>query len=186
MAHGAELLSEARQIADNLSRGIIKKKSFQRFFPTYPFGGDGIEGEMLSEALNLVFKHFHLVAKATVKEDLSISAKSKRQQDGFRIGAEKPFVSPNSADDVLGIAAVMEDENDELCHWVVFVGKNHLKATDIECPNNWNGIVLDSDRGYKFWKIDPEQIQLHIQREQAKHDEEMYWIYSFLAVAVER
>ena len=65
MAHGAELLSEARQIADNLSRGIIKKKSFQRFFPTYPFGGDGIEGEMLSEALNLVFKHFHLVAKAT-------------------------------------------------------------------------------------------------------------------------
>jgi hypothetical protein len=65
-------------------KGLIKKKSFQRFFPTYPFGGNGIEGEMLSEALNLVFKQFRLVAKATVKEDFSISAKSKRQLRGTR------------------------------------------------------------------------------------------------------
>ena len=74
----------------------------------------------------------------------------------------------------------MEDENDELCHWVVLVGKNHLEGTRIDCPNDWNGIVLDSDRGYKVWKIDPEQVQLHIQ--QAEQDKAMHWVYSFVSV----
>ena len=159
---------------------LIRKRFFQRFFPTYPFGGEGIEAEPLSELLNLVLKHFHLGAKAAVQEDLSISVNSRRQQGWFRIGAEELFLSPNSADDVLGIAAVMEDENDELCHWVVLVGKNHLEGTRIDCPNDWNGIVLDSDRGYKVWKIDPEQVQLHIQ--QAEQDKAMHWVYSFVSV----
>jgi hypothetical protein len=163
--------------------GLIKKQSFQQFFPTYPFGGYGIQDE-LSEVLKLAFKHVRLAAKATVKEDLSISANSKRQQGWFRIGAEKPFISPNSPDDVLGIAAVMEDEDDKLQHWVVLVGKYHLSGTDIECLSNWNGIVLDSDRGYKFWKIDPEQTQLHIQREQAQQDDAIWWISSFVSVTV--
>ena len=97
----------------------------------------------LSEVLKLAFKHFHLAAKATVEEDLSVSAGSKRQQGWFRIGTEKPFVSPNLPDDLLGIAAVMEDADDELQHWVALVGKNHLRETDIECLSNWNGIVLE-------------------------------------------
>ena len=163
--------------------GLIKKKTFQQFFPCYPFGGEGIQDE-LSEVLKLAFKHFHLAAKATVEEDLSVSAGSKRQQGGFRIGAEKPFVPPNLPDDVLGIAAVMEEADDKLQHWVALVGRNHLRGTDIKCLSNWNGIVLDSDRGYKFWKIDPEQIQLHIQREQAQPEDAIFWISSFVSVTV--
>ena len=162
--------------------GLINKKTFQQFFPSYPFGGKGMDE--LSELLTLAFKHFHLVAKAIVEEDLSVSARSKRQQGWFRIGTEKPFVSPKLPDDVLGIAAVMEDADDKLQHWVVLVGNNHLIGTDIEGPSKGNGIVLDSDRGYKFWKIDPEQIQLHIQREQAQQDDAIFWISSFVSVTV--
>jgi hypothetical protein len=163
--------------------GLIEKPFFQEIFSKYPFGGKGIQ-KGLSEVLNLAFKHFHLGAKATVKEDLSISAKSKRQQNGFRIGAEEPFVPPNSADDVLGVAAVMEDKNDNLQHWVVFVGKSHLTGTDIECANNWNGVVLDSDRGYKFWKIEPEQTQFYVRRQQAQQDDAICWISSFISLTV--
>jgi hypothetical protein len=43
---------------------LIRKRFFQRFFPTDPFGGEGIEAKPLSELLNLVLKHFHLGAKA--------------------------------------------------------------------------------------------------------------------------
>jgi hypothetical protein len=50
---------------------LIKKQSFQQFFPTYPFGGNGIQDE-LSDVLKLAFKHVRLAAKATVKEDLGI------------------------------------------------------------------------------------------------------------------
>jgi hypothetical protein len=78
----------------------------------------------------------------------------------------------------------MEDEDDKLQHWVVSVGKNHLRGTDIECLSTRNGIVLDSDRGYKFWKIEPEQTQLYFRRQQAQQDAAIWWISSFVSVTV--
>ena len=46
----------------------------------------------------------------------------------------------------------MEDEDDKLGHWVVFVGKRHLeglKDTGLSSERQWNGIILNSDRGYE-------------------------------------
>jgi len=165
-------------------RGLVGNKEFCNIFHALePFGGEGIEAPALYDALKLARDHFHFEFKAHIAEDLEVGIEAEKQNEfWFRIGAERPFV--DHATDVLGIAAVKEDEDDELLHWVVVVGKNHLEATDIECGNYWNGVVLDSCRGYKFWKCEHAN---GLPRLRIKRDNEpgkvIYCIYSFISVA---
>jgi hypothetical protein len=56
-------------------------------------------------------------------------------------------------DNVLGLGVVTEDEADEIGHWVVFVGRTRLNDIGLSCAAHWNGIILDSHRGYKCWRV---------------------------------
>jgi hypothetical protein len=164
--------------------GLVQAGAFNSAFPETPLGDEGLDASELKDTLDQALSYFKISAQVKVEEDESIYAGDPSQYSRwFRIGAEGPFIAPNSPDDALGVACVREDEDDELEHWVVLVGSNHLEDTGIECPE-WDGIVLDSDRGYKFWRIDPEQIQLHIQREKTQQDVAIYWISSFVSVTV--
>jgi hypothetical protein len=100
-------------------------------------------------------------------------------------------VPPAQPDDVLGLAVVKEGEDDDIGHWVVFIGKNQLKDTGISCEDDWNGIVLDSDRGYERWRIGTDrktqlrQLAISIQRD-AKHTvTRVEWIYSFVSLSLD-
>ena len=169
---------------------FIETGAFHGFFPRTPLGNKGLDTPMLIGALALALSHFNLRSRIIIEDDQSVDPADKSKHDRwFRYGAEKPFVSPNSPDDVLGIAAVMEDEDDELQHWVVFVGKNHLK----NCENDWNGIVLDSERGYELWRVgtDNKLPRISIRRNakapirrNAKAAIPVHWISSFVSVAV--
>ncbi len=55
-------------------------------------------------------------------------------------------ILPETAASALGLAAVREGEDDNLAHWVAFIGKDHLNdlnGTGIACEFDWKGIVLD-------------------------------------------
>ncbi|MGH6834458.1 MAG: hypothetical protein ACREC9_02700 [Methylocella sp.] len=169
--------------------GLIGAGTLNGFFPKGPFGGgEGLDAPRLKDALSQALSYFKINAQVTIEEDESIYVGDPEQYKcWFRIGAEKPFV--NSADNALGVACVIEDEVDEITHCVVLVGKNHLQ-NEMDIPplpgRDWNGIVLDSDRGYKFWKYDARDGCLHIQIQGNKkvEDKPMYWVYSFISVRV--
>jgi hypothetical protein len=165
---------------------FIETGAFHGFFPRTPLGNEGLDTPMLIGALALALSHFNLRSRIIIEDDQSVDPADKSKHDRwFRYGAEKPFVSPNCPDDVLGVAAVMEDEDDELQHWVVFVGKNHLKNTRIDCESDWNGIVLDSERGYERWRVGTDNKLPRISiRRNAKAAIPVHWISSFVSVAV--
>lgn len=166
---------------------LIVTGAFDGFFPERPFGDEGLDTQPLKDVLSRTLSHFKINAWLEIEEDESTYLGDQRQDKfWFRIGAEKPFVKPNSPNHVLGIAAVMEDKKDDLGHWVVLVGRDHLNGTNIGCENGWNGVVLDSDRGYKFWKIvnyGSPQLLIRIQRNRNVMDTLMHWVYSFISAS---
>ncbi len=122
--------------------GADKFREFRRFidtfvfdgpFPKRPFGDDGLTQKLLFYALSRALEHFEIVARLVVGQNL-----------------------PETAASALGLAAVREGEDDNLAHWVAFIGKDHLNdlnGTGIACESDWKGIVLDSDRGYERWWV---------------------------------
>jgi hypothetical protein len=80
----------------------------------------------------------------------------------------------------------MEDDADKLEHWVVLVGKGPLKRTGISCEDDWNGIVLDSDRGYERWRVvvekDTKLSRIWIRRRRRKKATPVDWINSFVSL----
>ena len=125
-------------------RRLVGSGSFRGFFPETPFGDNGLEAPMLVEALSRTLLHFNLRGKLSIEEDRFRDPYDEANQNCyFRPGTERPFVPPAQPDDVLGLAVVKEGEEDDIGHWVVFIGKNQLKDTGISCENDWNGIVLE-------------------------------------------
>lgn len=165
---------------------IINQPSFKRCFPETPFGGEGVEAPTLIGALYLALERAGHKGKARIEENLSLPVPEtdSPSDHGFRIGVEEAFTSPH---DVLGLAAVREDDEDTLEHWVVFVGKSHLENPEIKIDSKvWDGIVLDSDRDYLYWKrnsVDPKKPYIDIARSGGK-PKTIYWISSFISVSV--
>jgi hypothetical protein len=158
--------------------------AFNNFFPETPFGDDGMEAPALIDALELALKHAGLKSKARIEETLSIPIKDSPDDNGFRIGIEEAFTSPHG---VIGLAAVHEEERDHIGHCVVFVGKNHLENTKID-SKDWDGIVLDSDRDYLYWRNinyenNPARPCIEIRRSNEKPIP-IWWISSFISVSV--
>ncbi len=120
---------------ENLSNddyiGACKFREFIRFidtfdfdgpFPKRPFGDYGLTQTLLKYALSRALKYFKIDARVDVGDIL-----------------------PATAAGTLGIAAVEEGGNDDLGHWVTFVGKdflNDLNDSSITCESDWNEIVL--------------------------------------------
>jgi hypothetical protein len=162
---------------------ILDLPSFKRFFPETPFGGEGVEAPTLIGALYLALESAKLKGRARIEEDASIPVNNRRQRKyWFRIGVEKAFAPPH---DVLGLAAVREDDKDTLEHWVVFVGKSHLENTEID-PKDSDGVVLDSDRDYLYWKHSYDESNnpcIEIARS-GQSFRRVEWISSFVSVSV--
>jgi hypothetical protein len=166
---------------------IVNEPTFKRFFPETPFGGEGVEAPTLIGTLYLALEKARLKGKARIEEDVSIPLNDKRQNLWLRIGVEQAFTSPY---DVLGLAQVHEEEPDlPIGHCVVFIGKNHLENTEID-SKDWDGIVLDSDRDYLYWrkmndKNDPAKPCIEIERSNSERKPiPIYWISSFISVSV--
>jgi hypothetical protein len=164
---------------------ILDLPSFKRFFPETPFGGEGVEATTLIGALYLALESGKLKGRARIEENLSLPVpKTDSPSDhGFRSGVEEAFNLPH---DVLGLASVREDKDDGLEHWVVFVGKNQLINTKID-SKGWDGVVLDSDRDYLYWKrnsVDPKKPYIEIARPDENKPKTIYWISSFISVSV--
>ena len=158
-------------------RRLIASGGFRGFFPETPFGDYGIEAPMLVEALSRTLLKFNLPGKLTIEEDqLRDPYDEDNQKNYFRPGTEKPF-APGKLESVLGLAAVKEDKNDDLGHWVVFIGKEHLQKTGIDCKDGWRGILLDSQRGYKFWRVDfhkkLSRVSLYVSRDGKEEEKQV-------------
>ncbi len=97
-------------------------------FPEWPFGGNGLNRPQFVATPREAIDIFKLPASVEIEH--------------FPIAA---------VDSAFGLAAVREGKRDRLGHWVVLVGNHHLGDADI-VPDGWNGVVLDSDRGYEFWR----------------------------------
>jgi len=167
---------------------FIETGAFHGFFPRTPLGNEGLDTPMLIGALALALSHFNLRGRIIIEDDQSVDPADKSKHDRwFRYGAEKPFDPPARADGALGLAVVKEDANDDLAHWVVFVGKNHLKNTGIDCEGDWNGIVLDSERGYERWRVgtDKKLPRISIRRDAKAAARPVEWIYSFLSLSLD-
>jgi hypothetical protein len=147
--------------------------SFKCFFPETPFGDEN--GTDIEGALCIALQKAKLKCKIQTEEDESIPSDDPRQCFGFRIGIEGAFDSPN---DVLGLTQVHEDEDDiSIGHCVVIIGKSHLEATKLN-SKDWDGIVLDSDRDYVYWKRNndnPKKPYIEIARSDGK-PLPIYWI----------
>jgi len=163
--------------------------SFKRFFPKKPFGDEnGMNARMLKRALCDALETAKLNRKAQIiqiEEDETVSCDDKKQKAFWlRIGVEKAFDSPH---DVLGLAQVHEEKPDlEIGHCVVLIGKSHLETTKIELKD-WDGIVLDSDRDYVYWKLnntDPKKPYIEIARSDEKPLPPIQWISSFISVSL--
>jgi hypothetical protein len=168
-----------------LFRELITESQFRAFFPTTPFGGDGLESPLVIALLTLALSRFRLRGKVQLEDDLSVDSYDKGKWDTwFRYGTEKPFITPANVDDALGLACIKEDKRDDLCHWVVFVGKGHLEECGIACKSDWNGIVLDSDRGYAGWQIGVESKLpcVKIARSEDTEPNSVDWICSFISI----
>ena len=177
---------------------FIETGALDKFFPQWPFGGDGLEPSALVGVLSHALAYFTVGGRIIVEDDHSIAADDTSKWDRwFRYGAEIPFVSKEMAEAALGLACVLEDKYDKLGHWVVLVGKNHLKGTSIKCEPDWDGVVLDSDRGYERWRafVDSELPRIKLKRssetaELLRRDlseaaePEVWWIYSFVSVGL--
>ncbi len=161
---------------------------FRGFFPERPFGDGGIEAPMLVEALYRALLWSNLRGKITIEENELLDPYNKdNHYTYFRPGTEKPFVPPARSDNVLGLAVVKENRADVIGHWVVFVGKGQLKDTGISCNIKSHGIVLDSERGYKSWRIikpsEAKRRQILICRDVEERETPIEWIYSFVSLS---
>ncbi len=170
-------------------RRFIGSGGFRACFPASPFGDMGPDGPMLVEALSSTLLQFNLRGEPTIEEDRFLDPYDETYQDRFfRYGTEKPFASEKQVNEVLGLAVVKEDEFDDVGHWVVFVGKNHLTDTGITCENEWDGIVLDSDRGYERWRVgedsDTSLPRISIRRDKDDTATPVEWIYSFVSLSL--
>jgi hypothetical protein len=163
---------------------LVAAGTFNGLFPEDPFGGDGLDPPTVKEVLSRTLEFYKIHANAVIEEDESIYHGAPEQYSpGFRIGAERPF---RAAADVLGIALVRQDTDDKIGHYVVLIGNKHLpEEMGIRLPADWNGIVLDSDRGYKFWKCENHNgnpfLQIKCEREKRLRD--IYSVYSFISVS---
>lgn len=156
---------------------ICDFQAFNQEFPKTPFGGD--EGIRVMAVLDIALRQAGLEAETRIEEDETIPLEDAGQQPlWIRIGAEEAFDPPQ---DVLCLAQVHEDEDDlEIGHCVVLIGKDHLQNTTISVPNGFDGVVLDSDRDYAYWRYDTEVSRLEI----ACSDENpkpFYWVSSFVS-----
>jgi hypothetical protein len=169
-------------------RLFINAGGLTGYFPESPLGDEGLRAPMLIGVLSGAFEHFRLRCSAVIQDDPSVDPMDKSHWDKFfRYGTEKPFSSPQMVDQVLGLAVVKEDDKDHLGHWVVLVGKSHLKGTAILCEDHWDGIVLDSDRGYERWRVATEGKtklpRVFIRRGAETGELPIDWIYSFISVS---
>jgi hypothetical protein len=156
---------------------------FRGFFPERPFGDKGLEPLMLRDALSRALSLFYLddAPKIQDRED-PYGRPPHEWKEFFRPGTETPFV--NDANGILGLVAVQEDEHDALGHWVVLIGKNRLDGPRIQCDDDWNGIVLDSDRGYELWRYGKEDGKscLFVMGKRHTEQKRLAWIYSVITV----
>jgi hypothetical protein len=163
---------------------FVDAGGFRGFFPERPFGDNGLESQMMKDALSRALSLFYIRGEVRIEDDLSQDPYLPDAWESyFRPGTEMPFAS---AEDVLGLTVVKEDEQDGIGHWVVFIGRNHLEDTVLTCKDGWDGIVLDSERGYEFWKVDneAERIVLLTKRNEKEQEIETEWIYSFVSLSL--
>jgi hypothetical protein len=172
-------------------RRFIDCGGFRGFFPPRPFGDNGLEPPMLRDALSRALSLFYLPGSPNNIEDQKdpYDDRNPDQNDYFRNGTEAPFAT--DAKGVLGLAAVKEDKDDVLGHWVVLIGKGRLEGTPIQCENEWDGIVLDSDRGYERWRYGMHSKKkdkkcLIIKSERQAEAIDLDWIYSYISLAKRR
>ncbi|MBU3889720.1 hypothetical protein [Methylosinus sp. KRF6] len=163
---------------------FIDAGGFRGFFPERPFGDTGLESQMMKDALSRALSLFYVRGEVKIEEDLSQDPYGRPPdawESYFRPGTETRFAN---AEDVLGLTVVQEDHEDDIGHWVVFIGKNHLEDTALTCKDGWDGIVLDSERGYEFWKVDKGRILLLTQRNEKVQEIATEWIYSFVSLSL--
>lgn len=98
--------------------------------PQEAFGDNGLSKSLLVYALTRTLEHFEFAGK---------------------VGTGR--ILPATAAKALGLAAIKEGAEDNLGHWVAFIGKDHLNGTGIACEADWKGIVLNSGRGYERWWV---------------------------------
>jgi hypothetical protein len=176
---------------------FVETITLDKFFPPWP-GGDGLEPSAVVGMLSHALAYFTVGGTIIIEDDHSIAVNDTSKWDRwFRYGAETPFVSKDTAKATLGLACVVEDKRDKLGHWVVFVGGDHLKGTSIKCEPDWDGVVLDSDRGYERWRtfVDRNLPRIKLKRSRETADllrstlseatePEAWWIYSFVSVGL--
>lgn len=172
---------------------IVATREWQEAFRDKPpLGDEGLDTRRddgdIKQDLPFVAVLRAALARAGLKfrpqlaDDLKADPRGERKDRWFRRGAEQPFELPQ---DVLGIGAVFEDENDTLGHWIVLVGKAHLEKRKLGCEGDWDGIVLDLERGYERWRLlDTEEgPRLALRRAKGSPAQPMLWVYSFVGVS---
>jgi hypothetical protein len=173
-------------------RKIAATRAWRDAFPRTPLGGEGLDtiaprgtnppkDSPFVAALRAALKTFGLKHQPKLADDQKADPEGERQDRWFRYGVEKPFGSPS---DVLGIAAIYEGESDVWGQWIVLIGKAHLKNVVLSCSPNWDGIVLDSERGYECWRVRDggSGPQLELRRAKRAHARKIEWVYSFVSV----
>jgi hypothetical protein len=170
------------------------------------FGGGGIEGYQLLPSAGAAFFKADLKdarlslresMRATTEEQLDAQWKQSKNEEQWpaRVGIQLPQDLQMDAGRTLALTAVYECHptavgrwsiNDELGHWIAIVGKGNIPEAHSAALEGYDGIVLDSNRGYELWKLDGESgLRLNRPADPNDASDIRVWVYSLITIQMD-
>jgi hypothetical protein len=168
-------------------------------------GGRGVEGyQLLPAACGALYEARITNARLSLRESILASSKekindlwrqTKKEEDlRARIGIDLAKDLRSNHRKALALAVVYECNKDpsnkweiasesDLGHWIVLVGDGYIPK---ECDlGGYDGIVLDSNRGYERWKLDTQSgLQLNRPKDGSGASEVRSWVYSLITIQI--
>jgi hypothetical protein len=161
-------------------------------------GGEGSEGyRLLPSAYAAFFEAGFKDARFSLREGRPIRSEQSRNElkMSARVGIHLPQDLQAKAGRTLALTSVYEcnptpvdtwNIRDELGHWIAIVGKGNIPKTHGAALDGYDGIVLDSSRGYGLWKLDEESgLRLNRPADPSGARDVRVWVYSLITIQID-
>ena len=196
-------LSKSRNTLTEYERANVPKSFDDLHERLGPRGGQGTEGYQLLPVACTAFFEARFKdarfkdARFSLREGCPIRSKqsTKERKLPACVGIQLPQDLQPKAGRTIALAAIYECNHtpvgtwnikDKFGHWIAIVGKENIPPTHSAALEGYDGIVLDSSRGYELWKLEGESgPRLNRPADPSGASDVRVWVYSLITIQID-